>query len=247
MLHMSPILLTLLVIFALAYGEPQPYHPGSNNRQGQGPSMHQVQQYNKEKLEMVSSDIGESSKDKNFQSVTHNLWKVQDLALKYMLFDRYREIPAINDLYKSGGDIKVLNQYQISVLWDIVSVEGYIETKFGDRKEISNREAWETLENDGWMEELTDEIVDRLDDVSYKLDPNPDPDYYEKRAADKKELEESMKFEGDTYYRDGEEEDAVENEWYSQEKSDAWKTDPDYQKMKDGLRMIEGEDEVKAE
>lgn len=77
------------------------------------------------------------------------------------------------------------------------------------------------LENDGWMEELIDEIVERLDDVSYKLDPNPDPDYYEKRAADKKELEESMKFEGDTYYTYGKEKDAMKNEWYSQEKRDA--------------------------
>jgi hypothetical protein len=247
MVHTSPIFLTLLIIFALANAEPMPYHPGASNPPGQGPSMYQVQQYNKERLSMISSTLGESSKDKNFQSVTHNLWAVQDLALKYMLFDRYSSIPAINDLYKSGGDIKNLNQYQISVLFDIVSAEGYIETKFGDRKEISNREAWEMIENDGWMEELTDEIVDRLDDVSYRLDPNPDPEYYEKRAADKRELEESMKFEGDTYYRDGEEEDAAEDGWYSQEKRDAWKTDPDYQKMKDGLRMIEGEEEVKAE
>jgi hypothetical protein len=113
---MSPIFLTLLVIFALTNCEPQPFHPGSNNRLGQGPSMHQVQQYNKEKLKMVSSTLGESSKDKIFESVTLNLWKVKDLALKYMLFDKYREIPAINELYKSGGDIKVLNQYEISVL-----------------------------------------------------------------------------------------------------------------------------------
>jgi len=133
------------------------------------------------------------------------------------------------------------------VLFDIVSAEGYIETKFGDRAEISNREAWELLENDSWMEDITDEIVDKLDDVSYKLDPNPDPEYYEKRAAEKKELEEGMKFEGETYYRDEDEEDAVESAWHSQKEMDGWKSDPHYQQMKEELRVIESEDGIRAE